>query len=277
MADGELIGVYREARFSPGKVEDDRAIIDLVAAVLRRRGFAVRMVDGDSPPRLEVPPSLIFAMCQSAPALAWLDAFAERSPVVNHPRAIRNCYRTRMVDCLERARVSQPRWQRAGVDLPAELGPGPWLKRGDVHAMEAGDVRRIFASGEWSEGVASFGRRGIREAIAQEHVEGKVYKFYGVTGGFFRSFGEAPLDPRREEEAARLAARAARALGLEVYGGDAVFQPNGSPVLIDFNDWPSFSRCRGDAAAAIGARLVEILEKTIDDGSETRPVSSPRS
>jgi hypothetical protein len=271
MPEKEIIGVYREERFSPGKVEEDRSILDLVAAELGRSGRKVKMVGEDSLPGLEEAPPLVFAMCQSAEALAWLDAWNGRCPVVNSPGAIRRCYRSRMVECLERSEVAQPRWRRASERLPAELGAGPWLKRGDVHAMEAGDVRRIFASGEWSKVVADFGRRGIREAIAQEHVEGKVYKFYGVTGGFFRGFG---LDPRGEEEAARLAARAAEALGLEVYGGDGVVRPDGTLTLIDFNDWPSFSRCREDAAAAIGRRLVEILEKKTDDGIQERRAGS---
>ena len=257
MAEGEIIGVYREARFSPGRVEDDRAILDLVAAELRTAGLLVRTADGDSLPRLEAPPALVFAMCQSVPALDWLDARAARSPVVNHPRAIRNCYRARMVEVLGRSGVPQPRWRAAGARLPAELGAGPWLKRGDVHAMEAGDVRRISQAAEWSKVVVDFGRRGIEKVIAQEHVEGTVYKFYGVADGFFRAYG---LDPSREEEAAKLAILGAQALGLEVYGGDGVCRPDGSLVLIDFNDWPSFSRCRADAAAAIGRRLLEILE-----------------
>ena len=42
MAEADVIGIYREERFSPGKVEDDRAIIDLVAAELRKGGLAVR-------------------------------------------------------------------------------------------------------------------------------------------------------------------------------------------------------------------------------------------
>ena len=38
---------------------------------------------------------------------------------------------------------------------------------------------------------------------------------------------------------------------LEVYGGDIIVRPDGSYCIIDFNDWPSFSRCRDEAAEAI--------------------------
>jgi hypothetical protein len=257
MKNAELVGVYREERYSPGKVEDDRAILELAASVLRRAGYGVRMLDGDRLPALEQAPRLIFAMCQSEAALAWLDQAARRSPVVNHPQAIRGCYRVSLVERLSGSRVRQPRWVHADERFPSELGTGPWLKRGDVHAMEAGDVRRVFDDAEWGRATAEFRRRGIVRAIAQQHVDGAVYKFYGVRGGFFRAYG---LPSGLETHAARLAEQAAAAVGLEVYGGDGVAAADGSVTLIDVNDWPSFSRCRDEAAEAIGRRLIELVE-----------------
>jgi hypothetical protein len=279
MAEADVIGIYREERFSPGKVEDDRAILDLVASELRQGGLAVRMLDGDRLPRLETRPELIFAMCQSAAALGWLDEAATRTKVVNHPHAIRCCYRMNLVERLVRAGVPQPRWAFAAERLPSALGPGPWLKRGDVHAMEASDVRRVFTEDDWARMTAEFERRGIDRAIVQEHVEGAVYKFYGVKGGFFRAYG---LPAGQEERAALLAERGASALGLEIYGGDGVYCADGTLTLIDFNDWPSFSRCRTDASRAIGRRLGEIVAsgfgrgsvKTLAEAREPKPRTS---
>lgn len=256
MADGEALGVYREERFSPGKVGDDRAIIDGAAAELRRQGVAVHMAAPERLPRLDSVPALVFAMCQGEEALAWLDETAERTTVVNHPDAIRNCYRTNLVERLDAAGIPQPRWAPADARFPEGLDAGPWLKRGDVHAMEAGDVRRVFTEEDWTRTTAEFELRAIRRAIVQQHVEGAVYKFYGVEGGFFRAYG---LPAGRENAAAALARAGARSLGLEIYGGDGVCGADGSLTLIDFNDWPSFSRCRGDAAAAIGRRLLEKM------------------
>jgi hypothetical protein len=272
MAEADVIGIYREERFSPGKVEDDRAILDLVAAELRQGGLAVRMLDGDRLPRLETRPELVFAMCQSAAALAWLDEAAARTKVVNHPDAVRSCYRTNLLERLARAGVPQPRWALAGERLPSALGPGPWLKRGDVHAMEAADVRRVFTEDDWARMTRGFERRGIGRAVVQEHVEGAVYKFYGVKGGFFQAYG---LAADQEERAARLAERGALALGLEVYGGDGVCSADGSLTLIDFNDWPSFSRCRTDASRAIGQRLREIVASGFGKGSVKALCRSP--
>ena len=254
--DGLVVGVSRERRFSPGKVEDDSAILAATAERLRASGIAVRIVDGDEPLPRDVEPSMIFTMTQGESALEWLDALAERTMIVNTPEAIRACHRVVMADKLAAANAPQPAWMLAGDDFPRELGVGPWLKRGDVHAMEAGDVRRVFDEREWREARAEFARRGIARAIVQAHVEGPVYKFYGVRGGFFRAFGL----PDAYREAAEAAAEAgARALGLEVYGGDGVCGADGRVALIDVNDWPSFSRCRDDAAVAIAKRLIEIL------------------
>jgi len=259
MAELRALGVYREARFSPGRVDDDRAILDAAAVELRRRGYVVTMAEAEDLPSLDAPPRVVFAMCQGADSLRWLDDASRRTSVVNHPDAIRACYRVNLVERLAAAAVPQPRWVFAGDDLPTGLGEGPWLKRGDVHAMEAGDVGRVFTAAEWDAATARFRGRGIARTIVQEHVEGQVYKFYGVTGGFFRPYG---LPAGREAEAAALAERGARALGLEVYGGDGVAPDGGALSLIDFNDWPSFSRCRADAAAAIARRLAEIAERS---------------
>ena len=44
-----------------------------------------------------------------------------------------------------------------------------------------------------------------------------------------------------------------------LYGGDAVVSSEGDIRIIDFNDWPSFSACRDDAAKAIAARIHQML------------------
>ena len=51
---------------------------------------------------------------------------------------------------------------------------------------------------------------------------------------------------------------AAAALGLEVWGGDAIVDGEQFKI-VDFNDWPSFERVRASAAAAIARRALELL------------------
>ena len=63
-----------------------------------------------------------------------------------------------------------------------------------------------------------------------------------------------PLDPIQLGRAVR---RAASALGLEVYGGDAIATRAGRTVLLDLNAWPSFALFREEAAE----RIAEHLER----------------
>ena len=127
---------------------------------------------------------------------------------------------------------------------------------------------------------AEMRRHGVTEVMRCAHVPGDLVKFYGVGGtDFFRFFypGDDGMtkfgDERRNgrprhyafsEAALRSAARlAARTAGTAVYGGDCIVRPDGSLCIIDFNDWPSFSRCRAEAARAIAAMVAERLSGTL--------------
>ena len=52
---------------------------------------------------------------------------------------------------------------------------------------------------------------------------------------------------------------------MPVYGGDCVVSATGEIRIIDFNDWPSFARCREEAgpeiAKCIYNRIIDKLEK----------------
>ena len=104
-------------------------------------------------------------------------------------------------------------------------------------------------------------------------MQGDLIKFYGVEHtGFFRTFypgddgitkfGNEIVNGRPHHyvydvEKLRVTAELlSRKLNTPVFGGDAIVTPAGDFFLIDFNDWPSFSRCRNEAANAI-ARLVK--------------------
>jgi ActR/RegA family two-component response regulator len=82
-------GIYREAAHSPGRIEDDRAILKSVAEALEARGFTVELVSADA--EFETHFANIFAMCERGVVLDRLRA-AEKtgSIVVNSSDAIRN-------------------------------------------------------------------------------------------------------------------------------------------------------------------------------------------
>jgi hypothetical protein len=59
----------------------------------------------------------------------------------------------------------------------------------------------------------------------------------------------------------RAALNAAAALGLEVFGGDAIIQASGEPIIIDINAWPSFALYRERAARLIADHLTARFQR----------------
>ena len=151
-----------------------------------------------------------------------------------------------------------------------------WLKRGDACAQRPGDVCFVSNQSELHQALISYAANGVHAVIAEEHVPGDLVKFYGVEGSDFffityptetnnfSKFGleqhngkplHTPFDANMLKSAAD---RAAKSIGCIVYGGDAIISADGKFVVIDFNDWPSFSACRKEAAKAIANRLKNL-------------------
>jgi len=267
-------GIFRERAHSPGRESDDAEILRLTAKELEARGFAVSVKSPDElDDPAETPPPAIFLMCERVEVLRILRAWeATGVRLVNAPAAVLNTYRERMLAS----------WAAAGVPFPASRvvrtdGPPPperesdrwpiWVKRADVHSTQAGDVSCILDRAALHEALVGFARRGLPRAVVQQHVAGDLLKFYGIGTGpgpggdapWFRVFPHRdqelqgyPVDPRA---LARLTRQAAAALGLEVFGGDAIVGPDGHLTLIDLNAWPSFALYRDEAAAEIAGYL----------------------
>ena len=125
------------------------------------------------------------------------------------------------------------------------------------------------------EAVAAIGEmasRGITECIQMQHCPGDIIKFYGIGCTFFHhcypaggKFGKELINgtPKHysfdADKLKDIAQRAAKAVGLDVYGGDAIITPQGDIYIIDLNDFPSFTAIRDIAAAEIATL---ILNKT---------------
>ncbi len=256
-----LVGVWREPEYSPGRAQDDAAILERTRDALAARGMTLTL--GGIELLEQSRPTAVLAMCQSERALRALDRAAADVPVVNHPDAIRACHRHETVRRLAGTPVPFPA-TRLVPTRPSDAGDGGlapcWVKRGDVHAMTADDV--VFAATPAAVAAAldDFAARDITRAALQTHVEGVVVKFYGVADGrFFRCYTQGAEIPAPLPVLWDAARAGAAALGLDVFGGDLVVTPDGRPMIIDLNDWPSFARCRDEAADAIAAYVVERL------------------
>jgi glutathione synthase/RimK-type ligase-like ATP-grasp enzyme len=264
------LGIYREPEFSPGKVEADAAILDATLAELKREGVGIQAIDAISfasgpPPRVD----LVLPMCQGPRALKRLAEVEHAGAVpMNSALSIRNCYRDLLAPGLERAGVPTPPGVLVAADEPLDarklaaldLSAGVFVKRGDLHALAPEDVQRAADRTEVESILDDFVRRGIHFAYVQQEVVGRVVKFYGVGGS--AHFSVHPEDEEVAEAAVRAlseaATAAATALGLEAWGGDAVLSGDRF-AIIDFNDWPSYSRVRGPAARAIACRAMSLL------------------
>ncbi len=262
--------MYRERALSPGKVEADAAILDAVLSGLQTAGWEIGRLSADNIPHDPPAAALVLHLAQGPRALDVLEKWERRGiRLINSPRAVRRCYRRYLFPLLAAAASAYPATRLYEVQEAPQLWsgefPGPgWLKRAEVHAEVPGDVRRVATRAEALEVAADFQRRGIDRLIWQEHVPGQEIKFYGVGPGLlFRAYaGDSPEPVEAALFAAalqRLAEQAARLAGVVIFGGDAIITPEGQPVLIDLNDWPSFSRCREEAAREIVRYVQTIL------------------
>jgi glutathione synthase/RimK-type ligase-like ATP-grasp enzyme len=265
-----VLGVYRETEFSPGKVAADAAIIDAALAELKRGGASVAAVTSEqfvtgAPRGADV----VLAMCQSHQALSQLALIEQGGTVVlNTALAIRNCYRDLLGAGLTRAGVPVPDGALVSTAPPLDpkslraldLNAPLYVKRGDLHALGPDDVTRVQGYDQLETSLAAFAKRGIGTAYLQQEFPGEVVKFYGVSGSqYFAAMPErGVLGDAQRAGLQRAAAMAAEALGLEVWGGDALFDGN-EFAIVDFNDWPSFSRVRDEAARAIARRSLQLL------------------
>ena len=270
-------GIYRELEHSPGRIGDDAAILKRVGEALAERGFSVELVAGDAADAaFETPRANIFAMCEGGAVLDRLKA-AEKagSVIVNSADAIRNTYRHRMIELFAQHHVSAP-WSQVVATDASKLRPpaGVWVKRYDFHATQPDDVIYTASENGWHEALRRFAKRGIPFIVGQENVAGDLVKFYGVRNGVLRMdenwfewfyhrdkgmVGHSFQASRLRQESFGAAA----ALGLEIFGGDAIIPADGEPVIIDLNAWPSYARYRDQAARAIADCLTERFRRRL--------------
>lgn len=271
-----IVGIYREPECSPGRhLSNDALLLERIARALAARDAQVDLLTFEAAIGQRPACALVFSMCQGPQALAalleWERAGAR---IVNSPAAALNTYRDHLPRLLVEAGVRYPRTRlvdTAGAAARAIALGGPhWLKRGDVHASVSADVQRVESVEALRDGLDDFVRRGITHAAVQEHRAGAEIKFYGVAGGaFFHWFFTNDTGGPRPDPAAlqALGERAARAAGLDIFGGDIIVEPTGDLTVIDLNDWPSFAPCRDAASEAIADFLMRRVDAAWNAGA----------
>ena len=268
-----IVGIYRASQFSPNMEDSDAAILNAVADRLRKSGHMVTCVHEELLVRADVSAAdVVLSMGRLAQTLDLLqEVEAEGVKVINTPLAVRHCERKQFTQILMDEDVPfapSTILSTINYQLPLKGAGGSfWLKKGEGYAEVAADVVFVPNAEELAEKIDDMRRRGISTLVVSEHLEGDLIKFYGVRGvPFFywydaseghSKFGlEAINGPSHgyrfsEQQLYDICNHAATVMGLDIYGGDCVVNEDGKIQLIDINDWPSFSRCREQAAEMI--------------------------
>lgn len=262
----------RDDRFSPNSVEKDLDILQSVAACLPYSNIIVmeeseilNITNSDIAERYQ----LIVSMARLPEVLNHLEELHRKGMyVINTAESVRHCQRSILERMMRDNSIVMP---------PLSGEHGWWIKRGDAAAQSRNDVRYCPDDKALEAAKRDFAARGIDNCTVSAHVVGDVVKFYGVGDGFFRYYyptddGQTKYDDEKINGEAHHynfdvqhlhteASRLSRLTGVAVYGGDAIVDNSGRFYIIDFNDWPSFSRCRDEAARAIAEYIIK--DKTI--------------
>ncbi len=260
-------GITRKTEFSPNHVINDMLILRETADALRALGAEVTLYDEASISPESVRERIIFSMAQGPSGSATLAAIEHGGAlVINSPRSVMNCYRMNMVTMLPEALIPFPKSVVIATNSEVRASDAGirskkiWVKRGDVHAVHKEDVTLANSEDEALNLVKELHRRRIPQAVYQEHLLGDTVKFYAARDTelfhWYYSNGadRTPFSANRLRE---LASASAEALGLVVYGGDAIIGKDGSIAIIDVNDWPSFAPVRAEASRAIAQLLYQ--------------------
>ncbi len=273
-----IIGISRGCQFSPNHIDNDAAIFTLVAEKLKEMGYALELYTEQEFAERSVDGRFIFNMARDKATIQKLKQMEDDgATVINSAYGIENCVRKPMTELLIKNGIPHPASIITGTDRPFPGNQFPcWIKRGDSHAIVKEDVSYATTLEEANAILSQFNERGIPEAVVNEHLQGDLVKFYGVCGSdFFYWFypdpcshskfgleiinGQAKGTPFSAYDLKRFSEMASKALNVPVYGGDCIVLPDGGIKIIDFNDWPSFARCRHEA----GVKIAEYIHHTI--------------
>ena len=163
-----VLGIYREKTFSPGRVDDDARILDMTVAELASRGHSVRTLHGETLDGQGVKADCVLSMAESTKTLARLEEWQEGGTrVINGAPSVRNCLRATLFRLLPEAGLPVPEGTVLPVDQAHRVcsfrgSTQYWLKRGDVHSVNPGDVVKVSSYEEAMHALDHFRRSGDR-------------------------------------------------------------------------------------------------------------------
>ena len=284
-----ILGVSRGKRFSPNMGEKDKAIMTAVAEVLCTHGDTVELIEEERFEEMSISDlsgyDAVFSMLRGEKARQKLK-YLENNGVVtmNCSDAVENAERVNITKIMIDCGVPLPEtvilngMEKIFSDFPC------WIKNGKGWASYRDDVSFVESIENVDEILLRLRTRYHDcPVLVSRHIKGDLIKFYGVEDTDFfcwcypdtnnSKFGiEAingepkrfPFDALKLKECCEKVAKASEII---VYGGDCIVDNNGCFWIIDFNDWPSFSTCRQQAAQAIAKRLYLLIANSLNPKS----------
>ena len=269
----KIITIARNPENSPNMADNDAAILKSVVDELVGMGVEVIAINESD----DIPndTDIVCHMSRSNAVLQKLTTAEERGiAVMNTPESVRNCSRINFMQILERNGIPQPLFCTIGTENDLKHLPYPaWIKRGEGWSCHKNDVCFVTDSKEAIEAANRMRERGIECLVYTPHCKGDIVKFYGVGNSYFtynypnaekskfgleKINGEIKHYPFDADILQRMASDAAKAVGLSIYGGDCIIGENGDILLIDLNDFPSFSSVRKEAAKKIAESIMNL-------------------
>lgn len=279
--------ISRSAVFSPHAVHRDEAIFRAVRHQFAKHGEEVACFSEDE---VAVAPTLlleagnygspvIVSMGRDVRTLQILERCETMGfRVYNSPSSLLAHSRLQIDAAMDAVGLGMKTLSEAAdaETIAEEIGFPLWIKTANTSTQTAEDVQFISSKESLEEAIRTFRQRGCMEWMCCEHVEGDLIKFYGVEGTDFfywaypcvkngySKFGKEIHNGTPQgyafdaEELKESVDEAAAGLGIFIYGGDAVVRADGTIVVVDFNDFPSFSPCLEAAAEAIVARVMSV-------------------
>ncbi|MFA3782876.1 hypothetical protein ABRY23_07430 [Melioribacteraceae bacterium 4301-Me] len=266
----QVAGIRREQLYSPNHVGNDALIFMQTVEQLTELGVIVKIYEEQDLGTIQIKENFIFSMAQGVEGTKRLLELEEKGKfIINSPRGSINSYRANMVKILPSKGIPFPKSyvvsiaEKNKITFKSFNARKIWVKRGDVHAVHREDVTLVYSEDERKNIFLEFEKRGIKKAVLQEHLYGDVIKFYSIVGRpFFHWYYLNGINhtPFEEGKLIELANKSAVALGLDIYGGDAVVSDNGDISIIDINDWPSFAPVREEASKHIAKLIFQKIK-----------------
>lgn len=272
-----ILTISRAEHFSPNSVEKDAAILEALSLRLKRMGFDVGAI-GEEELTSDMVADAYISMSRSERTASILRQLRERGAIVIAPSIDANLLTNRF-------ELEKELNKRGMPQMVGQGWHGYWIKKCHGYTETESDI--VFAKDDEELKIAldvMEKRLGAGNVYVTPHVKGDLVKFYGVEGtDFFETYypgddGCTKFAHERHNGKPHHYGFDKNALrnnldsmahdhGVTFYGGDCIVDENGKTYIVDFNDWPSYSRCNEKAADA----MLKAVIRTITNKGKNMP------